>query len=75
MTSFHVPPSIPKTICWHIDCGTAYDTNFYRLVITNHRVQRDMPETRVNGARETLKVPTWLSEAIPRTFDLQGVEI
>jgi hypothetical protein len=38
-------------------------------------VQRDMPETRVNGARETLKVPTWPLEVIPRTFDLQGVEI
>jgi hypothetical protein len=24
---------------------------------------------------QTLKVPTWPSEAIPRTFDLQGIEI
>jgi hypothetical protein len=26
--SFRVPQSIPKTICWHIDCGTACGTNF-----------------------------------------------
>src|SRR5262249_4112503 len=45
MSSFRVPQSIPKTMCWHIDCDTVCGTHFERVVITNHRVQRDMPET------------------------------